>query len=326
MGATFSAFRDQSFRIPAPRFTEKDLPDQTGKVHIVTGGYTGIGLSLTTILYAKNATIYIAGRDAQKAKNAIHTLQTSHPNSTGCLKFLSLDLADLSTIKGSAEEFLRRESRLDVLVNNAGVMAPPIGSKSAQGHDLQTATNVYGPWLFTYFLLPLLEKTAKEAENKGAVRVIWAASLAVELAAPPGGLEFDDQTGLVKGDLTNEALYGQSKVGNVLLGKETAKRFGGSGVVSASFNPGNLESELNRHATWTMKLIGWVLTYPVLMGAYTELFAGWSPEITPENNGCYVIPWGRLGGIVNPGVNKGIESGHGEKLWNVCERVCGEYM
>jgi retinol dehydrogenase-12 len=87
-----------------------------GKVHIVTGGYTGIGLALVKILYEKNGTIYVAGRDKAKFDKAIAELKTAIPSSEGRIEFLKLDLADQSTIKASADEFLAKESRLDVLI------------------------------------------------------------------------------------------------------------------------------------------------------------------------------------------------------------------
>ena len=83
---------------------------------IITGGYAGIGLSLAQILFRKNATLYLAGRSASKAANAINELRQTSPSSTGRLEFLNLDLADLRTIKPAAEEFLSKETRLDVLL------------------------------------------------------------------------------------------------------------------------------------------------------------------------------------------------------------------
>jgi retinol dehydrogenase-12 len=102
------------------------------QIFIVTGGYAGVGWQLTKILYQHNATIYVAGRSMEKGERAISEFKKAHPDSKGTLHFLKLDLADLSTIKASAEEFLSKEQRLDVLWNNAGVMWPAIGSKTAQ--------------------------------------------------------------------------------------------------------------------------------------------------------------------------------------------------
>ncbi|KAF2463379.1 NAD(P)-binding protein [Lindgomyces ingoldianus] len=302
MGQTLSAFWDQTYFIPKPTFTENDLPDLTGKVYIITGGYTGIGFELAKLLYPKNATLYIAGRSASKASTAIKSLQSTFPASRGRLEFLSLDLADLSTISASASAFLAKEERLDVL----------------------TATNVYGPFLFTKLLLPVLRSTAKTVET-GTVRVTWAASFAIEIMGPKGGVVFVD------GGNGDEVLYGQSKIANVMLGVEGAKRWGGEGIISNSFNPGHLASELTRHAGWMELMAAKAICYPVKCGAYTELYAGWSPDITPAKNGCYIIPWGRIGNY-NTGLQKAIspisEAGDGaaEKLWTVCEKVVEGYL
>jgi NAD(P)-dependent dehydrogenase (short-subunit alcohol dehydrogenase family) len=99
----------------------------------VTGGYSGVGYELTKILFQKRGTVYIAGRCKWKADKAISRLmEESVLGSRGQLHFLRLDLADLSGICQAAEEFMSREDRLDVLTNNAGVMAPSAGSKTKQ--------------------------------------------------------------------------------------------------------------------------------------------------------------------------------------------------
>jgi retinol dehydrogenase-12 len=95
---------------------------------LITGGYAGIGYHLTHLLYTKHATIYLAGRSEDKARAAIAKWEAACPQSKGRLVLLYLDLADLTTIKPSVEAFLAKESRLDVLVNNAAVMVPPTGS------------------------------------------------------------------------------------------------------------------------------------------------------------------------------------------------------
>jgi NAD(P)-dependent dehydrogenase (short-subunit alcohol dehydrogenase family) len=103
------------------------------QVCIVTGGNTGVGLEVCKILYSNNATVYLAGRSEDKCRKAISSIVESlQRKPTGELKFLKLDLADLSTIKASADEFLGQEIRLDWLCNNAGVMLAPAGSKGAQ--------------------------------------------------------------------------------------------------------------------------------------------------------------------------------------------------
>lgn len=208
--------------IPSPPLTQENLPSQSGKVVIITGANTGIGQKLAEILYCASATVYIAGRNPEKCLAAIEGIKTGNPSITeGKLEFLKLDLGDLSTVKGSAEEFLRREKRLDVLVNNAGVMFPPKGSKTVQGYDLQLGTNCLGPYLFTQLLLPLLQKTA-EGAAKDSVRVAWAGSLAVDLLSPVGGAEFDDQGQVVQYEDPQKG-YGLSKCGNRFLAKGLAE-------------------------------------------------------------------------------------------------------
>jgi retinol dehydrogenase-12 len=102
------------------------------QVIIVTGGYSGIGYELVKLLYAKNATVYIAGRNEAEGLKALKAIAALHSNSKGRLEFLYLDLSDLNVVKESAQAYLSRESRLDVLCNNAGVMGTPTEEKTAQ--------------------------------------------------------------------------------------------------------------------------------------------------------------------------------------------------
>ncbi|KAH7085750.1 short-chain dehydrogenase [Paraphoma chrysanthemicola] len=333
MGQKFSSFWDQSFFIDSPTFTDKHLPDQTGKVHIITGGYAGIGYHLSRRLYAKNATLYLIGRSSSKASAAIQRLKGECPSSTGRIEYIYLDLADLTTIKPAVDQFVTLEKRLDVLVNNAAIMVPPSGSKSVQGYDLQTATNVYGPFLFTVLLHPLLAHTARTAET-GTVRLVWCASHAPDLFGPPGGVTFVPNTvdvevrgmnmDMIKEDFKGGPSYAQSKAADIILATETARRWGEEGIISTSLNPGNLRTELVRDRSWFEKLVAGWLNHPAEMGAWTELYAGWSPEITPKMNGCYVIPWGRVGRY-NEELEKAVHGGKGDKLWTVCEQIVGRY-
>jgi len=130
----------QSYNIATPPLTEANLPDQTGRVIIITGGYAGVGQELSRIIYQHNGTVYVAGRSVEKAEKSITDTKALFPGSKGKIDFLKVDLADLTTIKVAVEEFRAKESRLDVLVNNAGVMVPPVGSRSEQGHELQMGT------------------------------------------------------------------------------------------------------------------------------------------------------------------------------------------
>ncbi|QIX00885.1 hypothetical protein AMS68_006402 [Peltaster fructicola] len=312
----------QCFWLPQPHFTEEQLAklDISSQVSIVTGGYAGVGKELVKILYQAGSSVYIAGRSKAKYDTALEEIKKQHPNATGRIEFLELDLANLPSIRASADTFLAKEQRLDVLTNNAGVMAPPVGSKTAQDYELQIGTNVLGPWLFTHYLTPILKQTAASSPT-GSVRVTWAASLATA-AAPRGGVTFqDDGTPKIFGN--PGADYAQSKAANALLAKEFSTRFADSGIVSNAWNPGNLKSELQRHQSGIEKWITAALIYDTKLGAYTELFAGWAPEAgLPENAGKYIIPWGRLG-TLRSDIAKGEKAA---QLWDWCERESKKHL
>ena len=322
MGNTYSQFFP-----PAATFTETSTPDLTGKVYIVTGASAGVGRELARLLYSRNGTVYVAARSSDRAKAAIKWIQDAHPSSQGALHFLRLELGDLSTIKPSAEEFLARESRLDVLFNNAGVMVPPQGSTTKQGLELQLGTNCVGPFLFTKLLTPLLVKTAKTSPV-GAVRVAWGSWRAARIGSTTGGVDMtnlDYRVDKSKGDK-----YAASKGGNVLHALEFQRRYKDSGVVSVALNPGNLASDLQRHLNWLEDFIVARITYPPVNGGYTELYAGLSPDVATIKPDQWVIPWGRLASLRADLAAAGVpeaEGGNGTagKFWEWSEEQVKEF-
>ncbi|KAF7926706.1 uncharacterized protein EAE97_010215 [Botrytis byssoidea] len=321
MGNIFSQF----YFIPSASLTEKNTPDQTGRIFLVTGGYAGVGFQLCKILYAHNATVWMAGRSESKAQNAISLIKEASPKSSGSIQFLQVDLADLSSIKPAVKQFTSQQQRLDVLVNNAGVMYPPKGSTSAQGHELQVATNCLGHYLLYQLLLPLLTNTVASSPT-GSVRVAWAASIAIHVDSPPTGILLNDDGSLK--DVGVTANYSQTKVGNVFLARECAKTTPQTGVVHTAFNPGNLRTELQRH--WTglaSKITDKFIVYPPVYGAYTELWAAIAPEVTPEKSGAYIYPWGRFGSLPS-GIESSItgESGISSKFVDWCGKETEAFL
>ena len=147
-------------------------------------------------------------RSEEKATKAVNDIKLKCSQFNGELVFLNLDPGDLTTIKKSAEEFLSKEDRLDVLWNNTGVMVPPAGSKTAQGYELQLGTNNVAPFLLTKLLTLLLVKTAKSAP-KGSVRVVWVSSSAAEFPSPKNGIEMENLDH--KKDKADWHKYGVSK-------------------------------------------------------------------------------------------------------------------
>ena len=254
----------------------------------MTGSNTGVGKELARILYTKHARVYVAARSEEKANNAIESIRESSPESGGSLSFLKLDLADLTTIKQSADEFLSKESKLHVLVNNAGVMMPPNGSVTAQGYELQLGVNNIGTFMFTKLLTPLLAQTAR-SEAPGTVRVVWVGSIATEKAShSPGGVPIDELDDYKHEKKATFYKYGVSKAGNYLHGAEYARRHREDGIVSVALNPGNLDSDLYRYMNGIQrKFLQLVVLYPNVYGAYTELFAALSPEVTMERTGSW---------------------------------------
>ncbi|KAH7321293.1 retinol dehydrogenase [Stachybotrys elegans] len=296
--------------------TEENLPDQAGKVFIVTGGSSGVGLELARILYQHNATIYIATRSEDRANEAIADIKKSQPSSKGQLVFLKLVLDDLTTIKASAEEFLAKESRLDVIWNNAGVMTPPQGSKTKQGYELQVGTNSLGHFLFIKFLTPIILETAKTAP-KGSVRIVWVSSVSIDFGPKPA-IDFDNMD--FKRDEDPQSKYNRSKSGNLIHAAEFQRRYPDSGVVSTSMNPGLLKTGLQRHFSPMQKFQIKLIARPAKFGAYTELFAGLDPSVTEEDK--WITPFGHR----EAPRQDIIEPEQCRKYWEWCEEQVKPYL
>jgi retinol dehydrogenase-12 len=297
----------------APAFTEKNIRDLTGKVFLITGANSGIGKELARLLYAANATVYMACRTETKARAAMHDIESAVLSSKGHLEFLPLDLGDLRSIKPAVEAFTAKESKLHVLFNNAGIMFPSADNKTAQGYDLELGTNCLGHFLLAHLLTPTLITTAK-AEPAGAVRVVWVSSMAAELYSVRHGIDMGNLSdkGYVKEPSMPEK-YGNSKAGNYLHGVEYARRYKQEGIVSVvgecflaghcarradrrpqAINPGNLNSDLYRTVNdqrgfqgFGLQIFTKFMLHPTINGAYTELFAGLSDEVSMDRTGTW---------------------------------------
>ncbi|KAB8290822.1 hypothetical protein EYC80_008459 [Monilinia laxa] len=151
------------------------------------------------------------------------------------------------------------------------------------------ATNCLSPLLFTQLLLPCLKATA-EASSPGVVRIVWTSSQYVDLQSPEGGFIISEVTTPTKDKAKS---YGTSKIGNWFLGSEMAWRVGPDGIISITQNPGNMKTNLMRHAKW-MYYAAYQILHKAKMGAPTELFAGFSTDISMEQKAGYVSPWGRV--------------------------------
>lgn len=281
---------------------EKNLSSQAGKVFVVTGGASGLGYVLSRILYGAGGKVYILTRSKERADQAIARIKSfygekDHGKQLGSLEFIHMDLMDFDTVKSAALEFLRREGpdgRLDVLFNNAGTGGRKNAPKGAQGHEYHMATNTLGGFILTQHLLPILSRTAS-LTPPGTVRVVSAASILVEMNAPPSGIskEWMQDASAVKDYIQ---LYSQSKAGVWFLASEFARRQSQTGVLFIAGNPGTYNTNMWQY---TPTLLYWF--FRVLMrdesehGADTYLWMGFSESVTIDDAvaGRYAICDGR---------------------------------
>ena len=233
--------------------------------------------------YQRNAKVYMLARPEDKTKKAMDDIKMDVPKSRGQMIYHKLDLSDLEDVKASAQAFLAKERKLHLLFNNAGVGYPEKGSRTAQGYELQLGVNVLGTFAITRFLTPLLVLTAKKSPP-GTVRVIWTSSSAAEAQSSEGFVQ-----GLA--DWDKKAMYSQyclSKLGNYYHATEFAARHAADGIISTPLNPGNIDSDFWRTmGPLVTCMLRKTLLHPPKYGAYTNVYAGFSPQVTMEKSGQF---------------------------------------
>ena len=211
-------------------WTEALIPDQTGRVVLVTGANSGIGLEAARMLAERNAAVVLACRTRAKADAARRSILADAP--TADVSLVDLDLSSLASIAGAAGECRERFGRLDLLVNNAGVMATPY-QRTIDGFELQFATNHLGHFALTGHLMPLLLATP-------ASRVVTVSSLAHRM----GRIDFDD----LQSERRYRAwgAYGQSKLANLLFTLELQRRLDaiGADTIAVAAHPGISDTNL----------------------------------------------------------------------------------
>ncbi|KAG8997606.1 hypothetical protein FRB93_014064 [Tulasnella sp. JGI-2019a] len=291
-----------------------DIPYLKGKVVLVTGGNTGIGYETVAQLVKHGAKVYMGARSESRATGAMARLKADgylDSPDAGEVIWLEVDLSTPAQAKRAAQEFMRREMRLDILINNAGIghLTPNAfelvaNSKIAVGTLM--ATNHLGPFTFTKTLLPLLSKTA--AELGSDVRVVTVSSRAHSHSANMDWKDLHSWNFKSGGFFANLGAYGTTKLANLLFAKQLQLVFDQNNInaLSIAINPGGINTEsiqnLMPHYSWTgylmyhlFKLTGQLLT--PTQGAYTTLFAATSLVVAANRRkfaGAYLMPFGVL--------------------------------
>jgi NAD(P)-dependent dehydrogenase (short-subunit alcohol dehydrogenase family) len=302
-----------------PRWTLEDMPDLSGRVAVVTGANSGVGLVSTKALAAKGAMVVMGCRDAGRAEAAVTSVRAQVPAAK--LEVLPLDLASLESVARFADAVTARHPALDLLMNNAGVMALP-RSLTKDGFEAQLGTNHLGHFALTLRLLPALEAAP-------APRVVTVASTAHRW----GRLHFDDLMG--ERAYTAWGAYGQSKLANLSFAYELERRLRASGkkTLSAAAHPGYSATNLPhvaprltgaRFTAWLMNAGSVVLAMPAEQGALPQLRAATDPSV---RGGEYYGPNGlfELRGdpvrVDSSAASK--DETAAQRLWDVSERLTG---
>jgi NAD(P)-dependent dehydrogenase (short-subunit alcohol dehydrogenase family) len=291
-------------------WTFNDIPDQTGRTAIVTGANTGIGLEAARMLARKGAHVVLACRNPEKGRAALVQILAGTP--AGRVDLETLDLSDLDSVAAFAGAFVRTHERLDLLINNAGVMVPPLG-RTAQGFELQFGTNHLGHFALAGRLLPLVLRTP-------GARVVVVASAAQNF----GHIDFDDLN-WERRPYRGWAAYCQSKLANMLFALELQRRLSTSGseVRATAAHPGWTATDLQRtsgvarflNPLFAMKPADGAL--PTLRAATDPAAAGasyWGPSGVLEMSGPPVAA--RISARAK-------DQAVAARLWEVSEKLTG---
>jgi NAD(P)-dependent dehydrogenase (short-subunit alcohol dehydrogenase family) len=220
-------------------WTAAEIPDQTGRRVLITGSNSGIGFPTAMKLARRGATVVLACRDKARGETAMSRIRSEAPGAQ--LELAVLDLASLASIREVAARELDRGLPLDVLINNAGVMAPPKRQETQDGFELQFGTNVLGHFALTGLLLPALERAAAKATSEATrPRVVTVASIGHK----KGRINFEDLQS--RNGYVPLAAYYQSKLADLMFSFELERRLKAesSGIVSVAAHPGVAETSL----------------------------------------------------------------------------------
>ncbi|WP_299404340.1 oxidoreductase [Acaryochloris sp. IP29b_bin.148] len=296
-------------------FDLEHIPSQAGKTAIVTGANTGLGYETVINLAKKNCKVIMACRHPDRAEHAKADIEAKVPGAN--LEILLIDLSDLSSVRAFAQAFRQQYDRLDLLINNAGIMWPPY-ALTVDGFESQMGTNYLGHFLLTMLLLDLMPDTPES-------RVVSLSSNAHKLGS--GAINFDDLHS--EQNYSKTGAYAQSKLACLMFGNELQRWLANAGkqIRSITAHPGVSNTELARHMPqYQIDLIqytiGPLLCHPPAQAAMPIVMAALDPE---AQGGEYFGPQGFLEMKGQPG--RATQSDYAqnqaaaEHLWDVSEQL-----
>ncbi|MCH7959811.1 MAG: SDR family oxidoreductase [Candidatus Hydrogenedentes bacterium] len=296
-----------------------DIPDVSGKTAIVTGANSGIGYFAALELARKGAKVVLACRSEERGRAALDRLQSELPDAH--VELASLDLASLDSVRAFASGFLERHDRLELLLNNAGVMAIP-RRETADGFEMQIGTNHFGHFALTGLLLDCLIAS-------GPARVVNVSSMAHAM----GHMNFDDLHS--KRKYKKWAVYGQSKLANVHFTYELQRKLEAAGVpvISLACHPGYAATNLQQvgpqmsGSTFNKILMGvgnFLMAQSAEQGAWPTLYAATTPD---AQGGDFIGPKGmahtRGAPVKHASAGRSHKTEHAERLWEVSVEATG---
>jgi NAD(P)-dependent dehydrogenase (short-subunit alcohol dehydrogenase family) len=305
-------------------WTTANIPDQTGKTAIITGGNSGIGYYAALELARKGATVVLACRSVARAQEAVQRIQAAVPNADVTAE--PLDLARQSSIHDFARDWLGSARPLHLLINNAGVMALPRRTQTEDGFEMQFGTNVLGHFALTGLLLPALNVTAQTALERP--RIVTLASI----AHLGGSIQLDDLQSEKK--YSPMVAYQQSKLGDLMFAFELDRRLQncGSPVMSVAAHPGVANTPL-----FVRDAPDWQKPVRRMIGPLIELFLNTAEQGALPTLFAATAREAKAGGYYGP---QGFQEMRGEvgeakisdraknrtiaaELWQKCEELTG---
>src|ERR1044072_2443040 len=295
------------------KWTASDVPDQSGRVAIVTGANSGLGYDTAAALAAKGAHVVLAVRNLDKGQEAVDRIKATSPSADVTLQ--QLDLSSLDSVRTAAEELRAAHPRIDLLINNAGVMYVPTRETTKDGFEMQFGTNHLGHFALTGLLLDHLTSV-------DGSRGVTVSSVGHRLMAR---IHFDDPH--LERKYNRVEAYGQSKLANLLFTYDLQRRLNAKGVptVALAAHPGFSDTELMRYLPDFIPSVVWkIATQPAEKGALPTLRAATDPD---AQGGQYYGPDG-IGEVKGSPkvVGSSAQSRNADlqrRLWTLSEKLTG---